>query len=321
MAKLKKLMAVIGVLCAVFLLSLVPAYADDDVNESELVPFISQHGAEVRFLQLEKVIDRNVVFAEKIIPYLNETDAENAENLTLELEALKGEVSSVNTSLNSTELVEIYVALKEEAVKISTELRILADTLTEEEKDEIREDARAEVQEKMEGYANRIQQKKQQYYTERVEHVFQKMNYNNSELLQRVREGQVNYGQIRSAVAQGLKNLSLEERKEIQEDIREAKVRQNILRKNADDNLDQLRDNIQKRIREHIDEQDFNGTREQLRERIREHRDELNEKMRERIHEKINSPYGADRELDDEDSDDDSSIGSGMNQSEGGNDP
>ncbi|MFH0956874.1 MAG: hypothetical protein V1813_03355 [Candidatus Aenigmatarchaeota archaeon] len=90
----------------------------------------TSHGAEVRLLQLQKSIERNIIYGENIVEWIGDVNSSYntsaMESLIDELKEIRDEVASVNLSEDTEELVRQFVDLKGDAINVTAEFRELA---------------------------------------------------------------------------------------------------------------------------------------------------------------------------------------------------
>lgn len=159
----------IGLVLLISISSIVLVKADDNGNhygkdvdnetEKEIKIMNSSLGAEIRLLQLEKALLKNILKGEmtvQVLMGLNFTTTE-LESILTEMKALLEEVKTANTSSN--ESVQIFVSLKNESKNLTTQFRetmrgLLNDTSLSELRVRIKEMLNASGQ--LEDYNKRI---------------------------------------------------------------------------------------------------------------------------------------------------------------------
>ena len=106
-----------------------------EINEdtqSEIEIMSNNYGAQVRLLQLEKAITKNIDQGEYIVSLLNDTDTSMLEAILAEMKLLLDEVQSVDPA--DSDAVQIFVDLKSDAHNITKEFRetlhLLVDSTT-----------------------------------------------------------------------------------------------------------------------------------------------------------------------------------------------
>lgn len=92
---------------------------------AEVEDMQTQLGAEVRFLQLEASIERNILHGEEVISKVDNLgkDASGLEAKLLDLNALLVQVQETDLTQEPAELAEEFLVLKELAVELSTSFR------------------------------------------------------------------------------------------------------------------------------------------------------------------------------------------------------
>lgn len=195
------------------LVSIIPlAYANDsekslndsfiDENTQQEIEVMKYHlGSEIRLLQLEKAIIKNIAKGERIIN-LTEENGINTSSLELiieELYLLKQEVQSADP--NASDAVRIFVDLKHDAVNLTKDFR---DTLqgvlntTSLERLQIRIQNMSCNQTR--NISNFIQNKIRQYNTNQFRRFYQFLGENESYCLNQYRNGSLSINQMRENI-------------------------------------------------------------------------------------------------------------------------
>jgi hypothetical protein len=225
---------------ALLLLSFFPvAVAEEDIEETD--DMLAQEtlaeasgmyhgtGAEVRLLQLEKAITRNIILGNKIIAYLqgNNTNTTDLEAIVTEFEALKLEVQDLDPS--SENATEDFVNIKQESIELSKEFRDTLRALIGKDNGPLLE---GEIQQvdwsEIEEYNAEIKSKIHEQNAQIVGKLFESLGIENDELLEKVRNGEATFAEVRDVVAAAVKDMTPEERKEAWTELKEDGVRKMI---------------------------------------------------------------------------------------------
>jgi hypothetical protein len=212
---------------------------DTQINEStiqqtkaEISAMNHPTGSQIRLLQLEKSISRNIAIGSAIISHLEQTGKNTTalDVLLVELIALKLEVLSLNSSANNS--VEFFVAIKHEAIELSKEFKEVANPLLN-ATDRILLAQKVKeitvVQQK--NYAQELKNKIHLYNTQQLNLVLTSVGINNThtaELLTIIESGNATQADVRSRMRSIIHSLSPQERKNAWFYLKEAELKKNI---------------------------------------------------------------------------------------------
>jgi len=229
------LMAVLLAVPAVFAQEEIDTNTGDVIitndTEAEIETMIYPHGAEIRILQLEKAITRNIERGDKVIEALNSTSNETLINdlqaVIDELEVLKTEVQSFVFEGNVSEITKKFVDLKADAVELSKKFRTLASGhLSAEQRIQLQEEFQNQGQEEL---AERIRHKINEYNALRLENFLNLAGLQNSTFVQQARNGEVNAVSIMSRLKANIMQMNMVQKKqavlEVQEEVLRNKVK------------------------------------------------------------------------------------------------
>ena len=246
-----------------------------ETNAREVMPFETIHGAEMRLLQLERAIHRNILNGETIIESL---DAELENETIIELEAilqsmidLKEEVSAYDVGTEDD--VENFVSFRQEASALTKEFRdTVRETVDEERAQEIRTAANERARDAIAEYQENINERARAHNEEITQRRIEVQGIISEDLLEKIRTGEIEPQQIREEVLNLVRENLGEQASDAIENMREDALRQEIT----------ARENIN-RIREEVLE---NNTA-RAKERIQEVRDRLPDDLEQNISERI----------------------------------
>ncbi len=155
-------------------------------------------GAEIRLLQLEKAILRNIEKGEAILSYLNDSDVDllELEAIIAELELLKQEVHSAD--FNATDAVRVFVDLKHDAVNLTKDFRetvrvFLNGSIIE----QLQQRLRNMTGNQTKNLSNRIQAKIRQFNSNQFHEMFQLMEKNGSIVMNQYQNGSLTLSQLK----------------------------------------------------------------------------------------------------------------------------
>ena len=191
-------------LIALLLISIFPAVvAVTGTEDSQTLSLVSsmedKTGKEIRLMQLEKAITRNIVAGKVAIEKVkaNDIDASELEVILTELEALRLEVKSINPEEEGA--VETFVNIKNEAMELSKEFKeIAADLLAQDDITAIENEVNdnPELQE----YKLRIKEKIQLKNKESVQKTFDSIGIKNEVLLAKIKNGGVTLAEVKNQI-------------------------------------------------------------------------------------------------------------------------
>jgi Spy/CpxP family protein refolding chaperone len=219
-------------------LSLFPAVmAEEELTEETIVQdtmaevstMDQKIGAELRLLQLEKAITRNILGGNEVIAQVEEDgkDATELEALITEFEALKLEVQDLNPEDEGA--VEAFVNIKQEAIEISKEFREIARGLLEQGDrlaiaSKIKEMDKTELQQ----YNEQIRNKIHAQNAEIVSKTFDSLGIENDELLTKVENGEATHEEVRNEIRNAVQAMTPEEKRAAFTTLKESGVRKDV---------------------------------------------------------------------------------------------
>lgn len=225
-------------LLLLLVLSLFPAVmAEEELTEetiaqdtmAEVSTMDQKIGAELRLLQLEKAITRNILGGNEVIAQVEENgkDASELEALITELEALKLEVQDLNPDDEGA--VEVFVNIKQEAIEISKEFREIARGLLEQGDrlaiaSKIKEMDKTELQQ----YNEQIRNKIHAQNAESVSKTFDALGIENDELLAKVENGKATASEVRTEIRNAVQAMTPEEKRAAWTTLKESGVRKDV---------------------------------------------------------------------------------------------
>src|SRR3989339_289088 len=191
---------------------------DNETQEEISIMGIS-YGAEIRLLQLEKAISKNIARGNAVIAAYKNVSQDTSElqsivdNLTLVLEQVK------STDPRSDTAVKDFVAYKKSAITLAHDFRTLSNemkaSLDQETLDALRaefkaikEDQKGDLKEMKERIKNRIQEKNAKELSELLG-----MDY--EELIKQIQNGNLTKAEIKMQIREIVSNMSQEQRKEL----------------------------------------------------------------------------------------------------------
>lgn len=204
-------------------------------TENEVVAMQLTLGAKVRLLQLEKVILRNILKAEKVIEFIQEnypdTDVSELEGILEELRVLREEVAGIEPQANDEETVKQFVDLKNDAISLSKQFRDAARELLEGvDKSALLEKFNEIDRTELEELTSQIIALIREYNAQRVERVFSKIAEKKPEFVEKIRNGEMALGQVRAEIGKAFKALKPLQRKNAFQKLREVNTQRRVFR-------------------------------------------------------------------------------------------
>lgn len=252
----------------------------DEQTLEEVEIMDTRNGAQIRLLQLEQSIQRNIIKGEYIISYLdNNTSLDSSELILIleEMKLLKDEVISADP--NASEAVEVFVDLKHDAITLTKEFReTLRNLVTD---DVLIETIRARLgpimDDELDTIGQRIRDRIRDYNTNQLEVLFSTLNESDSTLIERYRNCSLNLSEMKQRIGEQVRNMSKEKKSLVFSEIQEARIRKRIQARIHGDNA---KEGFQIRALERVGHRLNNvsqGTRDET----------LEKAMQNRLHEKI----------------------------------
>jgi len=209
--------------------------ADEDIIE-EIGVMHYEFGAEVRLLQLEKVLTRNIMMGEKIIEILQELEVNtfDLELILTEMNFLKDEIQDADP--NSEDAAEQFVDMKNESINLTKEFRItLHDLLDEETIETLREQMKDFFKEEMQSLREQIRDMIRNFNRNRLHSIYEIIGLVDEELLEQYEDGEVTIDEVKEQLREYFDNLTKEERRELFVELKMNNIRRLIHAKAAFD--------------------------------------------------------------------------------------
>lgn len=212
--------------------------AFENETEDEIQIMNATLGAEIRLLQLEKAIIKNILKGEMTIAVLKSLkfNTTELESLLADLKAVLEDVRIINTSANDS--VARFVALKHEArnaTKLFKEsLHALIDDVTLRE---IRERVRELVGDDLQNYTRRIQNRIRQFNRNQVYRLFGIIGEANMSLLKDYLNGNITLDQLRFQLSKTMNQMNHERQHKVFSELKEERIRNKIHAKESMDDL------------------------------------------------------------------------------------
>ena len=209
---------------------------NDDLNETEeeeIKPMRTPHGAEVRLLQLEKSITRNILVGNQTIAAIkagnSSANTSALSGILSKLVVLRTEVQGIDLNGTHEELAQQFVDIKREAINLSKQFRDTARPLLKAtDRKTIQEYMKQLDRSELRDINNEINDAKHKYNYALLNATFAHLGLNNSELLEAVRNGSAKVGEIKKYVRNSLTNETPKEMHNAMLKLREAETKKNV---------------------------------------------------------------------------------------------
>lgn len=283
---MKKVLTLLLMILAIGMpLSLAEETTTEDVVDATTIEEVkvmhNGQGAEVRLLQLEKRITRNILVGQEVIAAVEETgnDTSELEAIVSEMELLKKEVQEADPT--AEDAAKIYVDLKADAIDLSQQFREKATALIgEQERTRLREKAKDMDNEDIKGLEEKIRNKIRAYNAEQVKSMFGILGITDEALIAKVENGEATKAEIKEALRTSLQGMDKDSKKAAMIEMKEQGIKRNVFQMNA---VEQAKLN-------HIDRK-----QERLTNRLNklgDAEDKVQERMQERMQERIDGLGG-----------------------------
>lgn len=234
--------------------------AIDNTTEEEVGAIKDHRGAKVRLLQLEKRITRNTIRAEGVVAYITENysdaDVTELETLIEEMGMLLEDVKAVTTDNPDYGTVKQFVDLKNDAIELTKSFRDKARAIL---KEEDIEGLKKQLEER-EQKENQLREKQQEvlkavreHNAHRIEVMLEALGEEDSELVEKVKSGELNYGQANQELRKHYAVLEPEQKEQVRAKVKEeAQVRKDFKTEAVKLAKEQYLDRREERLRERI---------------------------------------------------------------------
>lgn len=240
------------ILMAAFLLSLASfglADADPEVTQADFndtVIFGNPQGVEVRFLELEQQITKNVENGLDIIEVieLNHSNFNTSRLYEIidELELLLDEIQSLNLSDNMTDFTEDFLIIKAESRALIKEFRTTVHVVLDvQEVPAVKEQIQSQEHERVQAIESQIKKAKHEYNAQRLRTYLNLFGEQDEALVSRVRMGQSSKDEIVEYTSEVYSLLDSEEKATVSQKMTEQSLKAQIHSKAS---MTQIRSNM-----------------------------------------------------------------------------
>ena len=185
----------------------------DEVTQEETEIMNCSVGAEIRLLQLEKAITKNIIIGNETVFVLKELNYN-----TTELEAILAELAFVLWDVkaadpNSTEAVQVFIDLKSDAKELTEEFKNVLTTMLDDETLEfLREKIHLLTYEQVQNLSKKINNKIRTYNKNQIHILYSFISNIDNSLLDGYGNGNNTKEQVKSQISKIINNMTKENR-------------------------------------------------------------------------------------------------------------
>lgn len=204
-------------------------YGLDKITEEEIGIMNSSLGAEIRLLQLEKAIKKNLIKGERAVDVLKALDYSTSklESIFSEMNQLLNEVQSADPESN--ESVRIFVELKHQAKNLTKQFRETINDLLDDAKiKELRERVREMVCDELENYTKMIRNKIKQFNRIQLHRLYGIIGEYNYSLIEEYESGNASMEQVKSQICKIVNQMNKEKKFEVFSEVKEENIKEKI---------------------------------------------------------------------------------------------
>jgi len=205
----------------------------DNETQNEVGEMQTPHGAEVRLLQLEKAISRNIDRGQYIID-----TAKNASKNVTELEAILLEMQSLLTEVQNADpsaddAVKQFVDLKSDAIELSKQFRDKArEIVGPAELGKLRTRLQQINLGNLQELQEKIKEKIKEYNVEQLQKLVSILGLDET-IVEQLQNGEITVKELKSQIKQKIQSMSTIEKKDAFSKLKEEGVKRQIFKKSA----------------------------------------------------------------------------------------
>ncbi len=197
----------------------------DDDTEEEIEIMNTTLGAEIRLLQLEKAITKNLLKGERAVTVLQvlEYNTTELETILDEMRLLLEEVQAANASANDS--VQKFVDLKSDAKKLTKEFReTIKELLSDAKIKELKEQIREIVGEELQNYSKKIQNRIKQFNRNQIHRLYGIIGVTNELLADAYQDGNITMEEAKSQISKMVNMMTKEKKNQIFSELKKEKI-------------------------------------------------------------------------------------------------
>ena len=247
---------------------------DDETQNQIEIMNINGLGPEIRLLQLEEAITKNILKGEEVVNILKDLGYNTTilEVILAELELLLQEVQSADA--NSTNATQIFVDLKSDAIDLTKDFRdAVRELLDDDTIEQLRERIREMVCEQVQNLSNKIQNRIRQFNRNQLHRIYQITGENGTPLLCKYQNGNITMQQVKQNITRMVNQMTKEQRYELFLQLKQNKIQSQINARICAENATEFfQERQENRLRNRIqtsENMSDNPLREEIEQRIR----------------------------------------------------
>ena len=201
----------------------------DNETEEEIEIMNNSLGAEIRLLQLEKAILKNLLKGERAVEVLKAMgyNASNLSSILTEMRLLLEEVNETDPSSNDS--VQVFVDLKIKAINLTKQFRETVKALLDDEKiKELKERVRELVGDELQNYSKKIRNRIRQFNRIQLHRLYGIIGETNNSLIEDYEKGNVSLEQVKSQICKMVNQMTKEKKFQIFSEVKEDNIRKKI---------------------------------------------------------------------------------------------
>ena len=198
---------------------------DDDTEKEIEIMMNNNLGAEIRLLQLEKSITKNLLKGERAVTVLEAMGYNiSGLNATLdEMRLLLEEVQAANASADDA--VQQFVDLKSDARKLTKQFReTIKELLSGEKIKELKEQIKDIVGEELQNYSKKIRNRIKQFNRNQIHRLYEIIGEVNNSLADEYQNGSMSIKQVKSQMCETVNVMTKEKRNQIFSEMKKEKI-------------------------------------------------------------------------------------------------
>ncbi len=219
----------------------------DSETEEEIKVMNNPLGAEIRLLQLQKALLKNIYKGEMVIEVLGDLEFDEAnitdlEEILTQMKELRDAIDDLldegMEELSSDESAQIFVENKTQAKNLTKLFREkLNETLNEMELNQLRERIKVMVSEQLENVGKYIQNRIKQFNRNQLYRLYGLIGEADNEFIEQYLNQEITLGQVKLQICKIINNMTKEKRYGIFSEIKEENIKKKI---NAEAFIDQM---------------------------------------------------------------------------------
>ena len=197
----------------------------DDETEEETVIMNTSLGAEIRLLQLEKAITKNLLKGEMVVDVLKALNynTSDLEAVLSEMKLVLEEIQAADPQANNS--VEVFIDIKSDAKNLTEQFRETTNDLLGDVKyKEIKEQIREIVSDELQNYSKQIRNRIKQFNRNQIYRLYGIIGEGNNSLVNEYMNGTSSLAQVKMQLCKMVNMKMKEKRNEIFSTLKKEKI-------------------------------------------------------------------------------------------------